>query len=259
MAIAYSNSLANNNSGGAGGSSTDAFTTNSGDTALYVAVCNRGNGTVTSMAYNGDAMTLIESVTSGAYILYLYYLPNPDIGAYNIVTQTSGTVSNISIGAWSGSGSNISVATPVNTSNSVASDTTLTTNLTSTTGWTVLFAYSVAGGSHTISAGTGSTQRAESEGNPDNIAVYDSNAQVAGSTSMAVTTGSAARILTVMATVPLDITITATDTNVTTESINYGLSFFASDTNTTTDLVSFADWENKPKSTAPSWSNQSKS
>lgn len=69
-----------------------SHTTPVGTTILVVSLCLYANAqTVTGATYNGSAMTLVTSETSGSYQTYIYSVANPATGSQSIAFTYSGT------------------------------------------------------------------------------------------------------------------------------------------------------------------------
>jgi len=78
-------------------SATWSHTVSGSDTILFVSGMVRPAGTVSSITYNGDAMTLVNATDNylNSDVVYLYYLVNPDAGTHNIVATLSGSYLNV--------------------------------------------------------------------------------------------------------------------------------------------------------------------
>lgn len=167
---------------------TYAHTCSGSNRFLYVGVLT-GNATVSSVTYNGVAMTEIGSRTAvGSHFISHYYLIAPATGSNNVVVTVASSVLIIS-GATSYTG--VAQTSPIDASatNAETTETTTTTNLTTTTDncWTLLTSRGATDGN--TNAGTGTTQRADTAGY---IQLFDSNGVItpAGSTSLQTTQSS---------------------------------------------------------------------
>ncbi len=93
--IALDSTSSNVNTSGTVVSATHVCT--GSDLILFAAIKNNQGGTVTSLTYNGVAMTLIGTcVDSSSRAYWLYYLINPASGSHSI-TFTAGTSGNVGI------------------------------------------------------------------------------------------------------------------------------------------------------------------
>ena len=92
-------------------------------------------------------------------------------------------------------------------------------------------------------------------------AIFDSNATTAGSYSMTANSSDATTttLRAIIFTVPQTNSLTQSDTNVSTDSLNYDMSFSQSDTSASTDTAGFAKWQTTAKSTPATWTNEPKS
>lgn len=156
-----------------------------GDDILFVGFWfNSGTDDVTSVDFNGDAMTRIDiSFGVGGEIICLYYLLAPDSGSHTVTVNFSST--NLASGA-SGSynGAQQSGVPDQHTvSNGPASGTSYTVTLSGvgSGAWTVLYQRDGSGGS---SAGTGSTYRTGDESVGSSF--YDSGGAVSGTVNMSI-------------------------------------------------------------------------
>lgn len=189
---------------------------------LFLAIEVNGNlyGSITSVTYNGIAMTQINTKnTADNQLIFLYYLIAPATGANNISISISGTTV-IRGSSVSYTGANQTGVPDASTVNSGASVTSLATSVTTVLDncWTVLAAVSNSGA---LSASTGSTLRNSQNGSGG---IFDSNGIIhpAGSKSMSVLdSGGAANLATVMASFAPFIT---TNTRNQSDSISVGAS-----------------------------------
>lgn len=193
--IAYVGGTDGGNNGGATTSRTFSFTVSSGSDRIllvgFVGDLVSGADDVSSVTYNGVAMTLANKTDNTSRYQYLYYMLNPPTGAHNVViTYPSNRW--ILAGASEYTGvQGIDVQTTNKYSGGTAS--TLTTSLTTTVNncWTVLF---MGSGSSTSSAGAGATKRVYDAANY--WSWYDSGSAItpAGSHSMTTTTATGSLI-----------------------------------------------------------------
>lgn len=252
MAISYSSS-ASGQFVGVSSTRDLSMTTNTGDTRLIAGIFVNG-GSGFSATFNGDAMTAVTSRTNGSYTMYVFELINPDIGAYTLTFNWSGSINGCTMAA-SYQGDNTSVAI-----SNFAGASAATVNITAITGWTVLLSGNHHTTTNSMTAGSGSTARSVSSPNSDNdiAGIFDSNAQVSGATSMA-SSASGATYAGVIVTLPILISNSILDTVTVTDTQNGLISSTYGDTITATDSVSSPDWETKAKSTLPTWTNLPKS
>jgi hypothetical protein len=252
MAISYSAS-ASDKFTGVSSTRTLSITVNSGDTRMIAGIfANGGSGFTAS--YNGSSMTAVTSRTNGAYTMYVFELVNPTSGTHDITCNWTGSINGVMIAATY-QGDNTSVAI-----SNFASASAATVNITAITGWTVLLSGNHHTGTNTMIASTGSTERSISAENTDHdvAGIFDSNAQVAGATSMA-SSASGATYASVIVTIPVLIASSILD-NITildSQNSNMGQSFI--DIVNADDGLVDTDWETKAKSTAPTWTNTPKS
>ena len=257
MAIAYVDS----SSGGFNGASsprTITYTLGASATRLIAAIWADG-GSGFSATWNGVSMTAVGSKTQGSYTLYVFQLANPATGSNTLSFSYTGTISGRMICA-SYSGDDTALPLSVFSSNSSASAASLTTNHTAITGWTVLFAGTFIAGTPSITAGTGSTERlagADVSAQGMKVSVFDSNANVAGSTSMAFNSTAASLDVGLVVSVPQINGATYTDTATSLDANTGQVGQSVSDTSSTTDSTS-TGWGQKSKS-ATTWTNQNKS
>ncbi len=184
--IAYATSADGGNNGGSGTSRTWSHTVSSGtDRYLFVGIVgdvSSGADDVSSVTYNGVAMTLIakqlQGATSGNRWQYVYGLANPDAGAHNAVVTFS-SAHWILAGSIEYTGVQGVDTYTTSTAFTNSKTTSLTTGVNKC--WTVLFSN---GNASTQSAGSGSTLRRQAA---DSFwAWFDSGADItpAGSYSM---------------------------------------------------------------------------
>lgn len=190
MAIAYDNSQVGNSSSQ---SPSASYTVTGTKTLLVVTVTDiTGNDNVTSVTYNGVAMTQkykAQNASSG-YYQYVYCLLGAATGSNTLqITRSAGTGNTVtwSIASYTGVSQNSGAL--FDSSNSSNGTTTSGRNISTTTVadncWTFLTFWDANG--NNPAAGSGSTQRAASSaGNATTI--FDSNGAVtpAGSKNMAV-------------------------------------------------------------------------
>ena len=260
MAIAYVDS-ASNGFNGASAPRSISHTLGASATRLIGAIWADG-GSGFSATWNGVSMTAVGSKTQGSYTLYVFQLANPATGSQTLSFSYSGTISGRMICA-SYSGDDTSLPLSVFSSNSSASAASLTTNHTAITGWTVLFAGTYIAASPSITAGSGSTERlagADVSAQGMKVSVFDSNANVAGSTSMAFSSTAASLDVGLVVSVPQINGATygvGTDGCVTTDSNTGQVGSSVSDTTVTTDSAT-SGFGFSPKSST-TWTNLDKS
>lgn len=181
MAIAFdSSSFGNSNSAT---SITFSHTCSGLNRILFVGVSTVSARTISSVTYNGIAMTNINR-SGGSQVVALYYLIGPATGTNNIVVTIDSTsfiyADSVSYTGVAQSGQ------PDAQNTSASTNTTRTTSVTTVADncWAVLIARGVSDGD--TNAGTGSTERVASTGY---IQMYDSNGPKtpAGSYSMSTT------------------------------------------------------------------------
>ncbi len=143
--------------------------------------------TVTSVTYNGVAMTVLGStIAAPAGVKSVkYYLDNPATGAHNITVTTDNAGDVLDCNATSYTGVDVSVAPNLINSN-IANGTPTTSTGTTTinNAWTILL------GNGGQTAGTGSTKRGTAHGQNGNI--YDSNGAITPAGSYSMTTSDVA-------------------------------------------------------------------
>lgn len=182
MAIAYDSSA--QGSGGSVTSITFSHTCSGSDRMLVVFVRSYQNDRVTGVTYNGVAMTQVNKRQDNAgnnCYTYLYYLLAPATGANNVVVSAS-PAPNIQLAACSASYTGVKQSGQPDSSamqSSTASTMTVSTTVVASGCWLV-------GGSSNFratSAGTGTTNRQQTSGDP--LTIADSNGTVAtGSRSL---------------------------------------------------------------------------
>lgn len=257
MAIAYVDS-ASNGFNGASAPRSISHTLGASATRLIAAIqANGGSGF--SATWNGVAMTAVGSKNQGSYTTYVFELANPATGSYTVDFSWSGSINGRMICA-SYSGDDTSLPLTSFSSNSSASSASLTTNHTAITGWTVLIAATYIAASPDITAGSGSTLRlvgTDVSANGQKIGIFDSNANVAGSTSMAFDSTAASLNIGFVLSIPQINAATYTDTTSSLDSNvgEVGSSF--SDITTTTDSAASGFGFSEKHSTT--WTNQNKS
>jgi len=166
MAIAFDayNRIAN----GTGNSYSQSVTVTGSNTIGFVGVFNQTNSnTVTSITWNGVAMTLLNTVTiTGNNTNALYYIINPTTG--NVaVTFSESNFHRVDVASYTGAAQ----TSPIDADSTFSgSGTSLTSTLTSTDAgdWMVVFGQSDTAN---ISAGTGLTRRSSA----NDTAYLDSN------------------------------------------------------------------------------------
>lgn len=242
-----------------GVSSTRSLAHTLGGTATRViGILWANGGSGFSATWDGVAMTLIGSKAESGFTVYVFQLANPTTGAKNLVFNWTGNISGCMIAAGY-SGNDTSLGMTTFATNSAASAAALTTNLTAISGWT-LYVVGVRVALPTIVADTGSTLRLVGGTNGDNMKVglFDSNADVAGATSMAVTATAASIIAGLIVSLPRQNAATYTDNTVTTDGATGAVSSSMSDTSSSTDSVS-TGFGNQQKSATSTWTPQTKS
>lgn len=188
MAIARDTD-ANLPSGGGSSSETYSYTVTGDNPALIVAFTAATTDIVTSVTFNGVAMTQLQKIQNGASRWsYLYYLTGQS-GTHNVVITASGTMDFCGGCTASYTGVTQGVANASGT-DTVTGNTTLAGTLTTLAdnSWVVDYFYTTGAN---IAASTGATFIATLS---DNIALSDSNGLItpAGANSQTVTwTGSA--------------------------------------------------------------------
>lgn len=252
MAISYSSSASGKF---AGVSSTRilSITVNSGDTRMIAGIFASGGSSFTA-SYNGDNMTAVTSRTNGSYTMYVFELINPDVGTHDITFNWSGNINGAMVAATY-QGDNNSVAITNFDSASASS-----VNITAVTGWTILLSGNHHTGANTMTAGAGSTSRSIASENADHdvAGIFDSNAQVQGSTSMA-SSASGATYAGVIVTIPILISNSILDTVTVTDTQNSLIAATFTDTITATDSISSPDWQTQIKTSPATWTNTPKS
>lgn len=212
---------------------------------------------ITGVTFNGNAMSRIlfkdEGTEAQAWLYGLYV----SAGVTANVVITSASSQSIRGGAISYTLASRSNATGNSSGNSTTPSGSVTTTIDNEWAVMVLSNNSGTADNSGLTGGVNRVSRA-------NFAMYDTNAPKtpAGAVTFSnITIPSGRWAVALGSIVPgvlVDIPVT-NDTNATTDSVVYGLGITPTDTNENTDSVSFATWENQPKSTAPTWTNQSKS
>jgi hypothetical protein len=195
MAIAFVNSADLGNNGGTTNSLSASYTVGSGTNRLLVVGLAgdvvAGHDDITSVTYNGVAMTLVRKLGAGGgytdRFIYLYYLLNPASGSHTVAISCTNNHYLLAVVAdYTGVQQS---AQPDATASNVGgtSSASLTTAITvvAANSWPVLLAYGYSNGS-AITAGAGDVRRTfgVAFGEP---ALFDSNGPVAsGSYSMTV-------------------------------------------------------------------------
>ncbi len=260
MAIAYVDSSSNGFNGASAPRSV-SHTLGASATRLIAAIQANG-GSDFSATWNGVAMTAVGSKNQGSYTTYVFELANPATGSYSVEFSWSGSINGRMICA-SYSGDDTSLPLTSFSSNSSASSASLTTNHTAITGWTVLIAATYIAASPDITAGSGSTLRlvgTDVSANGQRIGVFDSNANVAGSTSMAFDSTAASLNIGFVLSIPQINGATygiGTDDCETTDSNTGQVGSSVSDTIVTTDSAASGFGFSEKHSTT--WTNQNKS
>lgn len=251
MAISYSSS-ASDKFTGVSSTRTLSITVNSGDTRMIAGIfANSGSGFTAS--YNGQSMTAVTSRVSGSYTIYAFELINPSSGTHDITYSWTGSINGVVMAATY-QGDNTSVAI-----SNFASAASATVNITAINGWTVL----VSGNHHTttnsMSAGAGSTARSVASESADHDVggIFDSNAQVSGSTSMA-SSASGATYAGIIVTIPVLISSTLDDTVTVSDTQNGLIDIAYADSLSLTDSVSSPTFHNRRKSGSSSVTNSDK-
>jgi hypothetical protein len=171
MAIAFDTFTSYPDTGGTTTSHTFTHTVTGGAPIIFVGFIHYGTTTdiCTGVTYNGVAMTRVNTIataTSGR--AYLYALSGPSQGA-NTVAITLSSAQAVYGGATSYTGAGLVDA---NNTGTVASNTTLTVNVTTTKDKEWLVSLWVSNLGRTPSAGTNTTQRFT---NSSAVAMSDSN------------------------------------------------------------------------------------
>lgn len=252
MAISYSSS-ASDKFVGVSSTRILSITVNSGDTRMIAGIFSNGGSSFTA-SFNGDAMTAVTSRTNGSYTMYVFELINPDSGTHDITFNWSGNINGVMVAAtYQGDNTSVAIA-------NFAGASAATVNITAITGWTVLLSGNHHTGANSMTAGSGSTARSISAENTDHdvAGIFDSNAQVQGSTSMA-SSASGSTYAGVIVTIPILISNSILDTVTVTDTQNGLIASTYSDTVTATDSVSSPNWQTKAKTTPATWTTTPKS
>lgn len=185
MAIAFD---AYTGASGTGTSLTTAHTVTGSNTILFVGTFYQVNESVSSITYNGAAMTFIARQTqeSDTRNIELWYLINPATGAHNVVTTGSASSYRENhISSYTGAKQS---SQPDSSASPTASSTTtfnMSTTVVASNCWLLAFARN---DSVNYSAGTGTTLR---DGSLLSPALCDSNGTVGtGAQTLQLTTGS---------------------------------------------------------------------
>lgn len=138
---------------------TYPVTVASGDTLLWVSNFNTGGDTLSSLDFNGVAMTQVTKVNLPAKSewIYLYYQTNPPVGTFNVgIGYTASIIMRSNAGTYSGTAT--TGIPQASTTNTATASTSVTTHLTTTTdnSWVVMTAYADGG---SIWGSTGATTR----------------------------------------------------------------------------------------------------
>lgn len=187
MAIA----LGNVTDGAQATGATYTLSHNSNGDILWVGLFGDTSDTLTSITYNGVAMTLVQKlgVGFGDRWIYLYYLLNPASGANNLVINFSGSTAAKAI-CVSYTGAKQSGQPDASNSWNDAFVASISHSVTTTADncWMIFIAKT--NGAGTPSAGTGSTSR----GGSNSFALFDSNGPItpAGAYSMDCSVGGSA-------------------------------------------------------------------
>jgi hypothetical protein len=194
MAIAFDAATDGGNNGGATESLTWSHTTSAGsDRLLVVSITGDtvpGADNISSVAYNGDALTLVAKRTDGVRYFYLYYLLNPDSGANNVVITLPASGGHFLL-AGSATYTGVAQSGQPDASSSTHSGTdadgSLTHSVTTVADncWVILSAHGYDGSNGAPTAGSGSTRRTF-EASFGTWGLFDTNGVVtpAGSKSM---------------------------------------------------------------------------
>ncbi len=209
---------------------------------------------ITSIVFNGNALTRDKYKTEGTEAsCAIYSILNELATTGNLVITLNTTATFYTVSAdyplagktdATGEGSG-------NSTSPSGSVTSVTDNA-----WGVMMMAN-NGGADPGTTVSGGVARANGAG----YGFYDTNAPktpAGGITINGITIANARWATALIAIMPAQVA-TASDSNVTTESVNYGITADYSDSNVTTDSLEFADWENASKSSSSGWSNQSKS
>lgn len=184
-------------------SSTVSHTAAAGATAILVGVFNvSGSDIITSVTWNGNAMTQINKVinTPSGNSIYLYAIAGSDTGTHDVVvTRSSATVARIHVASYTGTHATTGSLMEASATNTAAATTTITGTVTVSTSnaWTVMFGRNDQGN---FSAGASTTLR----GAADSSQIFDSNAGLSpGSESLIGTwSGSGAASVVIASMVP---------------------------------------------------------
>lgn len=203
-----------------GTSLTWSHTTSGSNRILYVAVFGDNvTDAITGVTYAGVAMTLINKVKINLdRWIYLFYLINPTLGANNVVVSANASVA-IAGDSASYTGAKQTSNVDVNTTNTAASSSSITTSFTTLTdkSWTILVA---KGQNGTVDPIPGANSYLRAKGN--DMGLFDRSGEItpAGLVSMTVQRGTGTgNWASVMATIqPFDGFTTSTSTTTSTTS-----------------------------------------
>lgn len=170
---------------------------------LVVGVLTNNSAYASGCTYNGVAMTRIQDLTAdGTIRITIFGIVSPATGTHNIVaTATGNTLIRLRASSYTGV---LQTGQPdAKTTTAAGATSPMTTTLATVLGncWTMLFVRSTGA---TVTASTGSTERAIAATSGD-TKFFDSNASLsAGNNSMAVTfpAGTAAAIMISLSPVP---------------------------------------------------------
>lgn len=159
------------------------------DRIAFVSATSNGGFTVSSVTYNGVAMTQVGSKSDGP-TQYLYYIVNPPTGASTVTITTTGSAVAGSCSTYSG----VDQTTPID--NSTTTGTVTTTSFSSTVtvntnnSWTL--ATSRAASASALTAGAGTTLRNQVEATFfGGGGIWDSNGPLStGANTLTVTSAS---------------------------------------------------------------------
>lgn len=174
-----------------GTSLTFAHTVTGSNRLIVVGLSNQSDASgtdVTSVTYNGDALTKISHYTNPQNdTVYLYYLIAPDSGSNNVVVTRADATGTLQARVWSitGAQQNAQPSAYITANTTTGTLTTTLSNVTANN-WTVLMAYNQEGGTIT------GTTNARMLGTTDLYSRLFDNS----STAPATTTGAYSMVLT---------------------------------------------------------------